>query len=88
MENLCKLKRCNKPLDVSPLQINVNEVGVLTVPFGEEPALSVTKFLLQARAKGHVLGAEAANNIMAAVCKQRACLVPLDVSDYSLDIQV
>jgi len=87
MERLCSLKKCNKPLDLSPLQINIDGVGVLVVPFGEEPALSVTKFLLQARSKGHVLGKEAASSIMTAVCQQRTCLAPLDVADFSLNIE-
>jgi hypothetical protein len=87
MDRLCNMKKCNKPLDISPLQINVDGIGVLVIPFGEEPALSVTKFLLQARSQGHVLGSAAASNIMEAVCQQRPCIAPLDVADYSLNIE-
>jgi hypothetical protein len=44
------------------------------------------RFLLEARAAGHELDREAAAQLMAAVCAQRACLVPLDANDFSVEV--
>ena len=78
------------PLDVRPVAVNVTGVGVVSVPFGAEPALSVAQFLLEARSKGHAIDADGATQIMEAVCANRPatlrCLVPLTVAPFSLNI--
>lgn len=88
MERLCELKTCHVPLDVRPIEVNVTDVGVLSVPFGSEPAAVVAQFLLQARAKGHMIDTDGAGRIMEAVCSRPTarCLVPLDVAPFSLNI--
>ena len=53
-----------------------------------EPAVAVMNFLLSAREQGYVLDAAAASKIMEAVCTARTCHMPLDVNDYSLQVQV
>jgi len=46
------------------------------------------RFLLEARAAGHVLNREAAGQLMTAVCAQKHCLVPLEVNDFSLEVRM
>ena len=89
MERLCELKRCNLPLDVRPVEVNVSGVGILSVAFGSEPAAIVTRFLNEARSKGHLIDSDGATKIMEAVCYNRPsmnCLVPLQVSPFVLNL--
>jgi hypothetical protein len=44
MEALCAAKKCNLPLDLSPLSVEVAPLGTLVVPFGVEPAMAVSGF--------------------------------------------
>ena len=59
LKNLCHptpgRKVCRVPLNVAPWKLNVTGVGMLTVPFGAEPADSVLSFVEAAVAAGHVI---------------------------------
>ena len=54
-----------------------------------EPAAIVTRFLNEARSKGHLIDSDGATKIMEAVCYNRPsmnCLVPLKVSPFVLNL--
>jgi len=89
MERLCGAggKKCFAPLDVAPLSLEVAGVGTLVVPFNAEPALFVANFLTQARAAGHAMDATSAAQLMEAACARKPCLVPIDVADFSVEVE-
>ena len=57
------------------------------VPFNQEPALHVARFLVAARSQGAAIDAAGAAQLMEAACARRTCLVPLEANDFSVQVE-
>lgn len=91
MDGLCALPQlrgaCTRPLNVAPLQLEVEDVGTVEVPFGAEPADTVAAFVAEARARGvSWLDADHATMMMERLCASKPCFKPLDVRPLQLEV--
>mmetsp|Transcript_56404 Transcript_56404/g.155783 ORF Transcript_56404/g.155783 Transcript_56404/m.155783 type:complete len:461 (+) Transcript_56404:38-1420(+) len=91
LQNLCHpspgRKVCRVPLNVATWKLNVTGVGMLTVPFGAEPADSVLGFVESAVAAGHVIDVEGASMMMEQACQAKKCYKQLDAVDRKLEVE-
>jgi len=83
---LCSFKECFRPVSLPPAMVEVQGVGTVRVPFGEEPADAVERFAAEIyAATGALLATADANAILAQLCRQAACKVTT-LAPVSVDV--
>jgi hypothetical protein len=82
-----QVQYCHQPLDLRPFEVDVAEVGKLTVPWAvPEPATAVAAFVAAALDAGHAIDATGVAALMARVCATRPCTVGVDTSATTLNV--
>jgi len=81
------IQYCHGPLDLRPFEVDVAEVGKLTVPWNvPEPATAVASFVSAALDAGHAIDAAGVAALMSRVCAVRPCSVGVDTSPTLLNV--
>jgi hypothetical protein len=87
MDNVCKSLPCNMDVNTAPVTLNITDMGMITVNYGEEVSTVVKKFISKCIYQGKVITTDQASMIMENLCSRTKCRKPLDLNPTQIEVQ-